>query len=264
MTTVLSARSVSVRRGGRDLLSRLSLDLAPGALTAVVGPNGAGKSTLLKVLAGEIAPSAGTVTLDGKPLAAHRPWDLAARRAVMPQAARLAFAFTAFEVARLGAEGIGRGLTARDRDRIAEAALARADAAAFAGRPVQGLSGGEQQRVHFARALAQLEAGRTLAGPEAQILLLDEPLAGLDLKHQLALMDEAARLTAAGTAVLAVLHDLALAAERADRVVLLSGGRLVGQGRPDAVLTPESLAAVFEVELLADRLQPSPWRRLSA
>ncbi|HEY8566160.1 MAG TPA: heme ABC transporter ATP-binding protein [Beijerinckiaceae bacterium] len=264
MSPALSAKSVSVRRGSRDLLADVSLDLAPGALTAIVGPNGAGKSTLLKLLAGEIAPSAGTVTLDGKSLAGYRPWDLAARRAVMPQAARLAFPFRAFEVARLGAGGIGRGLKSRDRDRIAYEALARADVTALADRPVQGLSGGEQQRVHFARALAQLEAGRTLVRPEAQILLLDEPLAGLDLKHQIALMDEAVRLAKSGTAVLAILHDLLMAHDYADFVLVLNEGELAAAGRPASVLTADAIEPVFGVRLTVDRLPSSPWVGISA
>jgi iron complex transport system ATP-binding protein len=173
------------------------------------------------------------------------------------QASDLDLPFTVFEVACMGVEGIGRGLSRPDRQRIALEALARADVAHLARRNYQTLSGGERQRVHFARVLAQLEAGRTVE--TRQVLFLDEPIASLDLKHQLALLQTAKSLAQDGLAVVAVLHDLQLAAGIGDDLVLMDGGRLVTRGRPEAVLTPARLVEVFGVRLSTPMLPPSPW-----
>jgi iron complex transport system ATP-binding protein len=180
----------------------------------------------------------------------------------MPQASDLGFPFTVFEVACLGVEGIGRGLSRSDRQRIALDALAQADVAHLARRNYQTLSGGERQRVHFARVLAQLQAGRTVE--PRQVLFLDEPIASLDLKHQLALLQTAKSLAQGGLAVVAVLHDLQLAAGMGDDLVLMHGGRLVTRGRAEAVLTPARLVEVFGVSLIPSVLPPSPWTLSSA
>lgn len=246
-------------REGRWLLRDASLALWAGRVHAVVGPNGAGKSTLLRLASGELRPCAGAVLLDGRPLRDSPAPLLAARRAVLAQAASLAFPFTAGEVARLGAEGVGRGLRPADRRRIAADALERADVAHLAERPVQELSGGERQRVHLARVLAQLEAGSSLGEPQA--LLLDEPVAALDLRHALALLALAREIAARGTAVMAVLHDLQLAAAFADEVTLVEGGRVSAQGTPREVLTPQRIEAAFGVALAGPDLPPMPWRR---
>lgn len=176
----------------------------------------------------------------------------------MPQASDLTFPFTAFEVACLGVEGLGRGLSRHDRQRIALDALGKADVAHLASRNYQTLSGGERQRVQFARVLAQLEAGRTVE--TRQVLFLDEPIASLDLKHQLALLHATRDLARNGLTVAAVLHDLQLAAGFADEVLVLDKGHLVAQGRPEAVLTPVRLAGVFGVTLATPGLPPHPWR----
>lgn len=257
MSARLEARNLSYHRSGRTLLDGVDLTLDGGTFTVVIGPNGAGKSTLMRLLCGELAPSAGEVVLNGRPLQAIPAWLLAHERAVMPQASDLGFPFTVFEVACLGVEGIGRGLSRRDRERLAAQALERADVAHLSRRNYQTLSGGERQRVHFARVLAQLAAGRTVE--TRQVLFLDEPIASLDLKHQLALLDEAKSLARDGLAVLAVLHDLQLAAGLTDDLILLSGGRLVARGTPAAVLTPTRLAEVFGVRLTLPTLPPHPW-----
>uniref|UniRef100_UPI001FCC9CCF heme ABC transporter ATP-binding protein n=1 Tax=Methylobacterium sp. B34 TaxID=95563 RepID=UPI001FCC9CCF len=234
---LLTARDLTVTVAGRDLVRDVSLAVAGGTLQVIVGPNGAGKSTLVRLLSGALRPTRGSVAYDGAPVATIPPWRLAATRAVLPQAARLAFPFAAAEVARIGLDGIGRGLGARDRAAILARALARADVAHLADRAYPTLSGGEQARVQFARVLCQLEAGRTVA--DRQVLFLDEPTASLDLRHQGALLDAAAGLAATGVAVVAILHDLNLAAAYADRLLVLDGGRLVAGGRPAEVLTDE-------------------------
>jgi iron complex transport system ATP-binding protein len=186
-----------------------------------------------------------------------RPRRLAHLRAVMPQASELSFPFTAFEVASLGAEGIGRGLSRPDRMHIVVEALAQADVAHVADRDYRTLSGGERQRVHFARVLAQLKAGRSVES--RQILFLDEPIASLDLRHQLRLLAEARRLSRDGLAVVEVLHDLQHAAGVGDDLALMREGRLVARGLRGEVLTPERLTAVFGVSLTTEGLPPHPW-----
>jgi iron complex transport system ATP-binding protein len=263
VTAALIASGLTLRRDGRALVADLELKVQAGLLTVIVGPNGAGKSTLLRLVAGELAPTRGEVLLWGRRLGDHAPWELACRRAVMSQSATLAFPLTAFELARLGLEGVGRGLSRADRDRIAGDALERADVAGLAGRPIASLSGGEAQRVGFARTLAQLEAGASLCGAERQLVFLDEPVASLDLAHQLRLMDEAARLARSGRAVVAILHDLQLAAHCADRILVMKEGRRLAEGAPRDVLTRDTIAAAFGVALARPSLPDFPWRPLA-
>ena len=265
MKALIEARAVSFTparagRGAAALVDAVDFAAGAGEVTVIVGPNGAGKSTLLKLLCGELKATRGDVLVEGRPLAAMPAWRLACRRAVLPQASTLAFPFTAQEVARLGVEGIGRGLSRPARERLVAEALERADAAHLAGRLYQALSGGEQQRVQFARVLAQLAAGRTVEAQ--QILFLDEPVASLDLKHQLALLREARALAAAGLAIVAVLHDLQLAAACADALVVLHRGRAVARGAPTPVLSRAILAEVFEVGVAGETIPPTPWQAI--
>jgi iron complex transport system ATP-binding protein len=242
----LVADAVSVHLGRSVLLDGVTLRLAAGELLAVVGPNGAGKSTLVSVLAGDRAPTAGEVRLRGRPLPSYRPRELARLRAVLPQQSVLQFAYTAREVVGLGRApwpGSAAG------DAAVAAALADTDAAGLAGRTFPTLSGGEQGRVTLARVLAQ----------QTPVVLLDEPTAALDLRHQQLVLRLARRLAAGGRAVLAVWHDLGLAA-RADRVAVLDRGRLVAAGPPEAVLTAELLGAVYRhpVRVVPHPLDGSP------
>ena len=241
---MLAARELTVAVGGRRLVDRVSLQLAPGELVVVLGPNGAGKSTLLGCLAGARTPTAGRITLDGRPLAKLEPRALARRRAVLAQNTVITIPVHAEEVVALGRVPHADDATATRR--VVAAALDTADASAFIARSVATLSGGEQQRVHLARALAQIwpEDG---AGP--RYLLLDEPTASLDLAHQAQVMATARALADAGHGVLAILHDLNLAAAVADRLVLLDGGRLAAAGPPAAVLTAARIAAVFGIDV---------------
>lgn len=246
MSALLEARGVGYAIAGRPIVAEVSLTLAPGMMSVLVGPNGAGKSTLLRLLTGELAPSAGTVLQGGRPLAALVPWQLAARRAVMAQATQLAFPFAVHDVVALALEAVGRRLSPARRATLLESSLAGADVAHLAGRAYQTLSGGEQQRVQFARALCQLRAGQ--AAGEGRMLFLDEPIASLDLHHQLALLDAARALAREGTSVFAILHDLGLAAGHADQLLVMAGGRLVAAGGP-AILDRALLRRVFRVDL---------------
>jgi iron complex transport system ATP-binding protein len=252
---IVSARGLSFHAGGRALVRDATLDLAPGSTTILIGPNGAGKSTLLKLMTGEAKASAGHVTIDGESLHAIPAWRLACQRAVMAQHARLVFPFSVYEVASLGVDGIGRALTRQRREALVGECLAAAGVLDLAGRRYQTLSGGEQQRVQFARVLCQIEAGRSVAGRQA--LFLDEPIASLDLCHQLALLDMARAIASRGVAVLVVLHDLNLAVTYADHLVVMDQGAIIAQGAPAKTLDDALLRQVFKVNLSLSRA-PSP------
>jgi iron complex transport system ATP-binding protein len=247
MNPLLQAEGVGIAYGRHKPVDQVSLSLGAGELMVIVGPNGAGKTTLMKLLTGELAAGTGTIRLGGEPVGAIPAWRLAAMRAVMAQASRLAFPFSVAEVVRIGIDSVGRALTRAERERIIAAALAAADIGHLAGRSYQTLSGGEQQRVQFARTFAQLKAGRRAS--ERQVLFLDEPVANLDLSHQIALMESAARLARDGVGVIAVLHDLNLAATFADQVAVMNRGRLHALGAAGAVITRDMVRDVFGVDL---------------
>jgi iron complex transport system ATP-binding protein len=247
MIPILKAEGLTYRAGDRTLINDASLELTSGRMAIIIGPNGAGKSTLLRLLAGEHKPRAGMVCLLGMSLREFRPSRLACIRAVLSQGATLALPFTVREVASLGLEGIGRSLSRSDKDATVRRALETADVAHLAGRSIQTLSGGERQRTHFARILCQLAAGRTLES--RQIAFFDEPIANLDLSHQLDLLDAVAALAADGVAVVVVIHDLNLAAAYADDLIVLDRGRIVANGAPVDVITNTLLSEVFRLQM---------------
>lgn len=233
--SLLVASAVSVELDGRPVLREVSLELVPGEVLALVGPNGAGKSTLLSVLAGERAPTAGTVTLDDRDLGTFAPLELARRRSVLTQENTLSFPFRVIEVIQMGRSPWTRSAElAADADVVAAAAEA-ADVVHLADRRFTELSGGERARVSLARVLAQ----------DTGIVFLDEPTAALDLRHQEDVLRVARGLAASGRSVVVVVHDLSLAGAVADRVALLSGGALVALGTPAEVLTAASISEVY-------------------
>ncbi|WP_191084027.1 heme ABC transporter ATP-binding protein [Roseococcus microcysteis] len=229
---MIRADNLIVTRGGRRILDLPALSIAPGGVFGILGPNGAGKSTLLRVLAGEMAPDSGRAFLDGRPLGHWRAGDLARRRAVLPQHSTLGFPLRAEEVVALGR--LPHAGRAGPQDSV-RAAMREAGVAHLHGRNHATLSGGEQQRVQLARVLAQLDG----VPPADSVLFLDEPTSALDLPHQHAIMAVAAARARAGATVVAVLHDLNLAARHCGRLLLMAGGRRVAEGRPEEMLTPE-------------------------
>jgi len=241
---MIEAESIIVRAGKRDILAGVAARIEPGRVTAIVGPNGAGKSTLLKAITGETPIAAGSIRLDGKDIRTVPASRLAARRAVLPQSSSLAFPFTVHEVVRLGVNGLREAGAIRDR---VSAALARVDLAGFGGRYFQELSGGEQQRVHLARVLCQV--WEPCPGGVPNYLFLDEPTASLDLRHQILTLDTARRFARAGGGVVAILHDLNLAALYGDHIIVVDEGRIALEGPPQSVLTDEMLRTVFGVSL---------------
>ncbi len=251
---MLEAQELAVRLGGSLRLDAVSVSLQPGTLMAVIGPNGAGKSTLLRAISGELKPERGRVTIGGRPAGDWRRLLLARQMAVMGQTPVLAFDFTVRELVALGrAPHRGTPLARHDKAFVATA-IELAGLKEFAERSVPTLSGGERQRAFFAKAVAQLmtRPGQ-LPGAEC-LLLLDEPTAALDLAQQARVLGAARRIADAGSAVLAVLHDLNLAAAYADRILVLVDGKCVGAGRPDEVLLAEHLGAWYgcPVDVLAD------------
>ncbi|MEO8639675.1 MAG: ABC transporter ATP-binding protein [Chloroflexota bacterium] len=226
----------------REVLRGLDLALARGELVALLGTNGSGKTTLLRTFAGTLAPDRGTVLFEGRSVGDWRRQELAQRVAVLPQQLELPLGFRVAELVAMGRAPHARRLfasTAEDERAIARALL-DADAADLADRPAEELSGGERQRLLVAMALAQ----------EPDLLLLDEPTLHLDLAHQVALLGAIRRLRdQRGLTVLAVLHDLNLAAAFAPRVAILDEGRVVADGPPAEVLTPDLVRRVFGVRV---------------
>jgi iron complex transport system ATP-binding protein len=244
--TIVQANAVTVRAGPATLLEDADFTVAAGERVAIVGPNGAGKSTLLRTLSGELTPHGGIVRLKGRAVSAYRPQELARHRAVLSQSVSVAFPFTVEEIVRMGAGGSrGRGI-----DAMVEAALTEVDLLPARGRLITTMSGGEQHRAHIARVLVQLACGEAEHGPG--LLLLDEPTASLDLRHQIDFIALTARHADRGTAVVAVMHDLNLAAAFADRIIVLDRGRVAADGRAGAVVTADMLARVFDVRLSTD------------
>jgi iron complex transport system ATP-binding protein len=238
---VIELRDVSVTIGGRGILSDIDLSIAPGERVALIGPNGAGKSTLLRIITGLLAPSRGEVLVAGDPLRTLDRATIARRVAVVPQQASVPFATSVEALVGLGRlphEDPLRG--ARPADRAAVwSAIERVGIDHLVGRDVRELSLGERQLALVALAVAQ-------ASP---VLILDEPTVHLDLRHQVATMELLVDLNRRdGTTILAVLHDLSLAAAFFSRLVLLDVGRLVADGPPVAVLSPYRIRAIFGVD----------------
>ncbi|MEM9385754.1 MAG: heme ABC transporter ATP-binding protein [Pseudomonadota bacterium] len=254
--STLEAQAVSYAVRDRELLSEVSLAVSPGELVVLLGPNGAGKSTFLRLLAGELSPRAGHVRLEGETLTG-RPLDWQAnRRAVMTQASGILFDFTVDEVLRMG-WAPNRWLGDPAREEAENWVVDECDLPALLGRLFNSLSGGEQQRVQFARALMQVWPTISGAATEhARYLLLDEPTASLDLAHELLVMSTVARLCRHHPlGVVAVVHDLNLAARFADRIALLAEGRLQRVGTPAQVLEPALLSRVYDVPVHVTRLE---------
>lgn len=240
---ILSATELCFSVRGNELLKGISAEFSVGEVNVIVGPNGAGKSTLLKTLSGELSAIRGEVLCKGIPLADWRIEELSRFLAVLPQQSTLSFPFSVHEVVELGRIP---HTTGRVRDsQIVDAAMALMDVSAFAFRNYTTLSGGEKQRVQIARVLTQI-----WEQPGDCILLLDEPTSSLDLAHQRKVLKIAKQQAARNVCVVVVLHDLNLAAEFSDRILLMRGGQIYACGVPDEVLNSENLNAVFEVETL--------------
>ena len=248
MTAVLSVSGVrfaypAPRRAGEGVTGRsfeirdLTFDVEPGEVLGVIGPNASGKTTLVRLISGLLAPAAGRIALEGTALAALPRAAVATRVAVVPQDVPRGFPYTVEELVLMGRfpHAPGRFFETREDRRVAEEAMALAGVEALRAEPLERLSGGERQRVLLARALAQ----------RPRLLVLDEPTAHLDLRHQVACVSLLRRLNRGGLTAVLVTHDLGLAGEVCDRILLLDAGRPVGLGAPEAVLDAAVLESVY-------------------
>lgn len=229
---MIRVRDVAFGYGDRLILDGIDLDVERGEVVGLLGPNGAGKTTLLGVMCGDLDGWRGSIEIDGRPLRDHSRVELALRRSVMPQFSEFPFAYLVEDVVMMGRSPHPRG----PRDQVVVSrAMERTEVTELADREVTALSGGERSRVTLARVLAQ----------ETPYVFLDEPTAALDVCHQERTMEICHELARAGCAVVAVMHDIQLAAACCDRVALLSDGRLAAVGTPEEVVTEGNLTSVY-------------------
>ncbi|QIE45695.1 heme ABC transporter ATP-binding protein [Pseudohalocynthiibacter aestuariivivens] len=246
------ARDITFTIGGKTILRDVNFTARPGQVTAIVGPNGSGKSTLLRIMSGEES-ARGTVTLNGLNVIARNARDLARTRGVLQQATNMAFPFTVIEVLRIGLQAGPYAL----RPSVPEEALAAVGLADYASRYYHELSGGEQQRTQLARVLCQV--WEPVLNGTPSWLLLDEPVASLDIGHQLVIMELARRYADAGGGVVTVMHDLNLTALYADRMALMQDGCIAAEGVPREVLTDEILSKAYGCHLRVNAPPPPGW-----
>jgi iron complex transport system ATP-binding protein len=247
VTRLLEARDLTVSYDHRIAVTELTLSLNAGEITAIIGPNGAGKSTLLRALNGQIPKASGVILLDGEPLDRLNRRSISRKIAVVAQEAELRFPVTVLEFVLGGrfawATNSGWGWETERDLQVANSVINETELSELSSRLMNELSGGERQRALMARALAT----------EAPILLLDEPTANLDLSHQATLLTLVRkRCDQHRSAALVVTHDINLAAQFANKIILMRQGRAVHSGTPNDVLTPELLQEVFEVRVLVD------------
>lgn len=238
-------------RDRKRLLHDVTFEVGPGELVVVLGPNGAGKSTLLRLLAGDLPLQQGGIRWNGKDMHAHDAKDLARSRAVLGQQNAIGLAFTVEEVVRMGRYPYYGNTPSRTDSEAVDRAMYTAHLGPLRSRILDTTSGGEQQRTHIARAFAQVDN----SAPGPRLLLLDEPLNDLDIRHQHALMDAAKSFAKAGHCVLAVLHDVNMAAQYADRILLMNAGHITASGLPDEVLTAPILSEAYG---LSAQVMPHP------
>ncbi len=239
-TDTLVVEELSVALSGTNIISDVSVSVDSGELLGVVGPNGAGKTTLLRAIQCILPPTTGSVTVEGQPVERLSARQRGRLIASVPQETRLSFSFTVEQAVAMGRNPhIGRFGTADNTDHQAvQSALKRTQLTDFADRPVTELSGGERQRVLLARAFAQ----------NAPLLLLDEPTANLDINHAINTLELVRTAVENGTAAVAAIHDLDVAARYCDRLLLIANGKLLAVGPPASVLTSQRLEAAFDVK----------------
>jgi iron complex transport system ATP-binding protein len=246
---MLQLHNISYLAKTRTLLHRTTCEFNNGELVAIVGANGAGKSTLLRCISGEYPTASGSVIWKGKNIADHRMADLAKARAMLTQANSATTAFTVKEVVMLGRYAHYDYLPAQTDHEIVASSIALQGLDRYKERSYNTLSGGEQQRVHLARVLAQLCEGVENNKPWAKdkLLLLDEPLNNLDIRYQMDMLRSVKQFAEAGNTVVAVLHDINLALHFAHSIVMMKDGKVIAHGRPSEVLTEDNILDCFQI-----------------
>ncbi|QFI40084.1 heme ABC transporter ATP-binding protein [Moritella marina ATCC 15381] len=243
ITPALHCQQLNYSIAGKCIFNDLNLTLDEGEFLAVLGPNGAGKSSLFKAITGELKPTSGTIFLNGEMRHQINMSEIAKTLAVLPQSASLSFAFQVIDVVLMG--GLQADCGQAKVHVLAETILREQEIEHLKTRAYPTLSGGEKQRVHFARVLLQLAVGNK---NKPQVLLLDEPTAALDINYQHQLLNSAKHLAQTGVAVIAVLHDLNLAAKYADRIILLKEGTICANGSARHVVTTDNIRDVYGYE----------------
>ena len=254
---MLTANNISYSIKNKRILKDVSFNAPQGQLLSIIGPNGAGKSTLLKILSSELQKYSGEVILNEKNITAQKAKDLALKRAVLSQSISLTLPFKVLEVVMMGRYPHFDSRPSAKDDCIVKESLVLTGMENFIDRNFLTLSGGEKQRVHLARVLAQLNSSKNSSATESKTLLLDEPINGLDLKYQQQVMQIVSEWKGANNTVIAVLHDLNLAAHYSDKILLLNNGEKELLDTPENVLTKENIKKVYDVEIKVVRETPA-------
>jgi iron complex transport system ATP-binding protein len=234
---LIELTSVGLALDGRAILKNVSLQVFPGEVLALVGPNGAGKSSLLSVMSGDVQATTGRALLQGRDVSKYRVDEAARQRSVLMQSNEVSFPFTVAEIVEMGRAPWARTTSLADDNKAIAEALEKADVEHLVERRFNQLSGGERARVSLARVLAQ----------RTPVVLLDEPTAALDLKHQESVMKTVREIAGQGRAVVVVVHDLSVAAGYADRVAMVVEGKIAAVGSPREVITAKRVSEVYGV-----------------
>ena len=234
---LIELTSVGLALDGRAILKNVSLQVFPGEVLALVGPNGAGKSSLLSVMSGDVQATTGRALLQGRDVSKYRVDEAARQRSVLMQSNEVSFPFTVAEIVEMGRAPWARTTSLADDNKAIPEALEKADVEHLVERRFNQLSGGERARVSLARVLAQ----------RTPVVLLDEPTAALDLKHQESVMKTVREIAGQGRAVVVVVHDLSVAAGYADRVAMVVEGKIAAVGSPREVITAKRVSEVYGV-----------------
>ncbi|MBB5073573.1 iron complex transport system ATP-binding protein [Bartonella callosciuri] len=248
---MIEATNICVQRGKKQILNHIDLQAKSGTLTVIIGPNGSGKSTFVKALSGEI-PYIGKMILNGYDVSQTKTCEMAKMRAVLPQSTMLTFPFLVHEVVALGLSLNQFTISKIKLQNLIQEALERVGLADYDNRYYHQLSGGEQARVQLARVLCQI--WEPVSNGVSRWMILDEPIASLDIQHQLVVMDIAKNFARCGGGVLAVLHDLNLASHYADKMILLKQGKVYCEGSASTVLTTQNLRDVYHCPLVVSEL----------
>lgn len=240
---MIKVSNLSYQVGRKTILNDISFTSSPGELMAIIGPNGAGKSTLLKLLCGELTAPKGHITLHDRDITDYNALEMARFRSVLAQSNAVSINFTVYEMVLMGRYPHFSGKpTPRDLF-IVEGVLEEMGVQDFASRPYYSLSGGEQQRVHLARVLAQIH------GNPDGILLLDEPINGLDLQYQQIILTKARELADAGRTVICILHDINFASKYADNILILKQGVCMAQGHPKHIISEDNIFNTYHTKV---------------